>query len=157
MASTYGPKFKSFLYIDRYTQRDIDQAAGGNLIKLSAEEAWETIEDCAKCDKHWQNPTSTISDQSIANLKAQLGGNEMVRVKIPRCMSWIGSIDACDEHICSLGMMNNEVGNTSPQSTVQILPLFEEYTPPVTYSDEVEETLGTPIEVEPLDHMKLKD
>ncbi|GJT80855.1 hypothetical protein Tco_1055197 [Tanacetum coccineum] len=44
----------------------------------------ETPEDCARCDKQWKNPTSTISDQSIANLKAQLVGNEMVRVKIPR-------------------------------------------------------------------------
>ncbi|GJV66660.1 hypothetical protein Tco_1482169 [Tanacetum coccineum] len=73
-----------FDHIDRYTQRDIDHAAGGVLMELSVEESWETIEDCAKCDKQWQNLTSTISDQSIANLKAQLGGNEMVRVKIPR-------------------------------------------------------------------------
>ncbi|GJS56779.1 hypothetical protein Tco_0651563 [Tanacetum coccineum] len=50
-------------------------------------------------------------------------------------------------------MMDNEVGNTSPQ----ILPSVEEYTPPMTYLEEVEETLGTPVKVEPLDHMKLED
>ncbi|GKE03330.1 hypothetical protein Tco_1395348, partial [Tanacetum coccineum] len=54
---------------------------------------------------------------------------------------------------CSLGMMKNEVGNTSPQ----ILPSFDEYTPPVTYPKEVEKTLETPMEVEPLDQIKLED
>nr|GEX25842.1 zinc finger, CCHC-type [Tanacetum cinerariifolium] len=33
--------------------------------------------------------------------------------------------------------------NSSPQSTPQVLPLFEEYTSPVTYPKEEEETLGT--------------
>ncbi|GJU51861.1 ribonuclease H-like domain-containing protein [Tanacetum coccineum] len=49
------------------------------------------------------------------------------------------------------------VGNPSAQSTPQILPSFEEYTPPVTYPEEVEETLGTPIEIEPFDQMKIED
>ncbi|GJX94570.1 hypothetical protein Tco_0349156 [Tanacetum coccineum] len=57
----------------------------------------------------------------------------------------------------SLGMMENKVGNTSPQDTSQILPSLEEYIPPVTYSKVVEETLGTTIEVEPLDQTKIKD
>ncbi|GJX01235.1 hypothetical protein Tco_0185148 [Tanacetum coccineum] len=68
-------------------------------------------------------------------------------------MSWLGSTNAYDEPIISLGMMDNEVGNTCPK----ILPSFEEYTPPVTYPEEVEETLGTPIEVKPLDETKLED
>ncbi|GJV01709.1 hypothetical protein Tco_1335278 [Tanacetum coccineum] len=126
-----------------HTQRDIDHTADGDLFILIAEEAWETIEDCAKCDKQWRNPTSTISDQSIANLKAQFVGNEMVNVKIPRCMSWLSSTNAYDEPIISLGMMDNEVGNTCPT----FLPSFEEYTPLVTCLKGVEETLGTPIEV----------
>ncbi|GKA43232.1 hypothetical protein Tco_0735956 [Tanacetum coccineum] len=82
---------------------------------------------------------------------------EMVMVMIPRCMSWLGFTDAYDEPIGSLGMMNNEVENTCPQSTPQFLPSFEEYTPLVTYPKEVEETLGTPMEDEPLDQMKLED
>ncbi|GKB49601.1 hypothetical protein Tco_0900354, partial [Tanacetum coccineum] len=61
--------------------RDIDHATGEDLMELSAEEAWDTTEDCAQCDKQWKNPISTITDESIANLKAQLVGNEMVRVK----------------------------------------------------------------------------
>ncbi|GJR12673.1 hypothetical protein Tco_0795325 [Tanacetum coccineum] len=101
-----------------YTQIDINNAAGGNLRGLSVEEAWENIKDCAQCDKQWKNPTSTICDQTIANLKDQLVGNDVVRVKIPSYMSWL---DAYEE------------------------PL------------EVEETLGTPIEEEPLDQTKLED
>ncbi|GJS38700.1 hypothetical protein Tco_0563743 [Tanacetum coccineum] len=49
------------------------------------------------------------------------------------------------------------VDNLSPQSTLQVLPSFEEYTPPVTYPEDVDETIGIPMEVEPLDHMKLED
>ncbi|GJZ83541.1 hypothetical protein Tco_0648714 [Tanacetum coccineum] len=85
---------------------------------LSDEEAWETIKDCDQCNKQWKNPTSTISDQTIANLKDQLVRNEVVKVKIPRCMSWL---DAYDEPI------------------------------------EVEETVGIPMEVEPLDETQLED
>ncbi|GJX93715.1 hypothetical protein Tco_0348301 [Tanacetum coccineum] len=45
--------------------------------------------------------------------------------------------------------MDNEVGVTSLESTTQTLPSFEEYTPPVTYPEEVEKTLGTLIEEVP--------
>ncbi|GJW81759.1 hypothetical protein Tco_0145734 [Tanacetum coccineum] len=45
----------------------------------------------------------------------------------------------------------------NPQSSPQVLPSFEAYTPPVTYRKEVEETLGTPIEVESLDETQLED
>ncbi|GJR02274.1 hypothetical protein Tco_0525258 [Tanacetum coccineum] len=61
-------------------------------------------------------------------------------VKMPRYMSFVVSTNAYDEPIGSLGMMNNE-----------------EYTPLVTYLEEVEETLGTPMEVEPLDQTQLDD
>ncbi|GJV79040.1 hypothetical protein Tco_1514910 [Tanacetum coccineum] len=39
----------------------------------------------------------------------------------------------------------------------QVLPSFEVYTLPVTYPKEVEETIGIPIEIEPLDKTPLKD
>nr|GEY28742.1 ribonuclease H-like domain-containing protein [Tanacetum cinerariifolium] len=39
----------------------------------------------------------------------------------------------------------------------QVLPSFKVYTPPVTYPEEVDETIGIPMEVETLDHMKLED
>ncbi|GKC29363.1 hypothetical protein Tco_1036657, partial [Tanacetum coccineum] len=51
--------------------------------------------------------------------------------------------------------MKDKVDYPSPQSTPQVLPSIEVYTPPVTHPEEVEETIGTPMEVEPLDHIKL--
>ncbi|GKB33656.1 hypothetical protein Tco_0873057 [Tanacetum coccineum] len=54
-------------------------------------------------------------------------------------------------------MIKDKVDNPSPQSNSQVLPSFEVYTPLVTYSKEVEETLGTPIEVEPLEETQLED
>nr|GEW11791.1 zinc finger, CCHC-type [Tanacetum cinerariifolium] len=93
-------------HVDRYTKIDINYAAGGNLRRLSAEEAWETIKD------------------------------------------------AYDEPI---GDMEDKVDNPIPQSTTQVLPSFEVYTPPVTYPEEVDETIGILMEVEPLDHTKLED
>ncbi|GKB46316.1 hypothetical protein Tco_0897069 [Tanacetum coccineum] len=93
-----------------YTKIDINYAACGNLRRLSAEEAWETIEDCVQY--------------------------------------------AYDEPICDI---EDKVDNPSPQSTPQVLLSFEVYTPPVTYPKEVEEAIGIPMEVEPLDHTKLED
>ncbi|GKA98641.1 hypothetical protein Tco_0826578 [Tanacetum coccineum] len=63
---------------------------------------------------------------------------EIVMVKIPRCMSWL---DAYDEPIGDLDIMEDEAENSSPQSTPQVLPSFEVYTRPVTYPKEVEETI----------------
>ncbi|GJS04783.1 putative ribonuclease H-like domain-containing protein [Tanacetum coccineum] len=125
--------------------------AGRNLRRLRAEEAWETIEDCVQCDKQWKSPTSTIFDQTIANLKAQLVENKVVRVMIPKYMS---CLDAYDEPI---GDIEDKVDNPSPQSTLQVLPSFKVYTSSVTYPKEAEETIGISIEVEPLDHTKLED
>ncbi|GJY59544.1 hypothetical protein Tco_0459436 [Tanacetum coccineum] len=83
--------------------------------------------------------------------------SEMVMVKMPSCMSFLGCTNAYDEPIGNLDKMVYEVENPSPQSTPQVLPTFKEYTPPVTCTEEIEETLGTPIEVEPLDQTKLED
>ncbi|GJW21918.1 hypothetical protein Tco_0032540 [Tanacetum coccineum] len=74
-------------------------------------------------------------------------------VQVPRCMAWLDY----DEHVDSLSTMDNEVGVTSPESTIQTLLSFEEYTRLVTYPEEIEKTLGTPIEVEPLNETKLEE
>ncbi|GJS93335.1 hypothetical protein Tco_0800303 [Tanacetum coccineum] len=50
-----------------------------------------------------------------------------------------------------------DVKNLNPQSTPQVLSSFEENTPPVTYPDEVEDIIGIPIEVKPLDETPLED
>ncbi|GJZ48763.1 zinc finger, CCHC-type containing protein [Tanacetum coccineum] len=44
------------------------------------------------------------------------------------------------------GIAWDKVENPDPQSTPQVFPSFEEYAPPMTYPEEVEETIGTPIE-----------
>jgi hypothetical protein len=55
-----------------------------------------------------------------------------------------------DEHI-------GDLDTISPLNTPQVLPSFEAPTPPVTYPEEVEETIRTPIEVEPLNQTQLED
>ncbi|GJV71761.1 hypothetical protein Tco_1491756, partial [Tanacetum coccineum] len=123
----------------------------GDLRKFNDIGAWYAIEDCAKYDKKCSNLTSAISDEPISNLNAQIVGDDMVRVQVPRCMSWLDY----GEHVVNLSTMDNEVGVASPESTTQTLPSFKEYTPLVTYPEEVENTLGTLIEVEPLNEERL--
>ncbi|GKF38556.1 hypothetical protein Tco_0118617 [Tanacetum coccineum] len=121
---------------------DLDFAADGNLRELSGKEAWKAIENFAQGQKEWDNPPNIIFEQDVANLKAQakrLFGNEDIWVEMHRGISW------------------DKVENSDPQSTPQVLPSFEEYTPLVTYPKEVEKTLGTPIEVEPLNKTKLEE
>ncbi|GJW63901.1 hypothetical protein Tco_0115785 [Tanacetum coccineum] len=111
-------------------------------IELSGEEAWEAIVNFAQGQKEWDNPPNIISEQEVANLKAQakrLFGNENSWVKMHRGIAW------------------DKVENPNPQSTPQVLLSFKKYTPPMTYLEKVEETLGTPIEVEPLDEKQIED
>ncbi|GKE54252.1 hypothetical protein Tco_1489408 [Tanacetum coccineum] len=77
---------------------------------------------------------------------------EIVMVKMPKCMAWLD-----DEPIGDLDTMKDKVDNPIPQCTLQLLPSIELYTPPVTHPEEVEETIGISMEVEPLDHTKLED
>ncbi|GJW92369.1 hypothetical protein Tco_0169922 [Tanacetum coccineum] len=124
-----------------------------DLRKFSDIGAWYVIKDCAQYDKKNINPTSAISNETIAKLNAQIVRDDMVRVQEPRFMAWLDY----DEHVDSLSTMDNEVGVTIPESTIQTLSSFEEYTPLVTYLKEVEKTLGTLIEVEPLNKTKLEE
>nr|GEU57997.1 hypothetical protein [Tanacetum cinerariifolium] len=121
--------------------------------KFSNIGAWYAIEDCVQYDKKCSNPTSAISDETVANPNDQIAGDDMARVQVPRCMTWLNY----DKNVDSLSTMDNEVGVISAESTIQTLPSFKEYTPPVTYPEEVEKTLGTPIEVEPFNETKLKE
>ena len=82
---------------------------------------------------------------------------EMVRVELPRCMLGLDSTKTHNKYIGYLDTMEDEVENPSPQSTPQILPSFEVYIPPMTCPKEVEETIGIPIEVEPLDQTQLEN
>ncbi|GJU50203.1 hypothetical protein Tco_1219758 [Tanacetum coccineum] len=105
-----------------------------------------------KLDDMIELPNSQPKKTNYEDLKCGI-----VSIKIRRCMSFLGNTNIYVKHMGSLDMMNNKVENPSSQSTLQVLPSFEEYTPPATYLEEVEETLGTPMEVEPLDQMKLED
>nr|GFB02401.1 hypothetical protein [Tanacetum cinerariifolium] len=55
------------------------------------------------------------------------------------------------------GIAWDMVENSNLPSTPIVLPLFVENTPPVTYSDDVEETIGFSIKVESLDEISLED
>ncbi|GJU72465.1 hypothetical protein Tco_1263870 [Tanacetum coccineum] len=57
----------------------------------------------------------------------------------------------------NVDMIKDKVDNPCPQSTPQVFPSFELYIPPVTYPKEVEETIGIPMEVKPLDETQLDD
>ncbi|GKF07229.1 hypothetical protein Tco_0041453, partial [Tanacetum coccineum] len=129
-------------HVDDYTRMDLDFAADGNLRELSGEEAWETIKNFDQGQKEWDNPPNIIFEQEIENLKVhakRLFGNENVWVDMHRNIAW------------------DKVENPNLQSTSQVPPLFKETTPPMTYPEEVEKTLGTPIEVEPLNGEKLEE
>jgi hypothetical protein len=105
------------------------------------------------------NPTNVVTDQLIASLREQsrrLFGDKTID-EITGCTGWFDFTTIQAEHISNLDKMEDRVENLSPPSTPQVLPSFEAYTPPVTYSDEVDETLGVPIEVEPLYQTPLED
>nr|GEV71120.1 hypothetical protein [Tanacetum cinerariifolium] len=110
---------------------DLYFASDGNLWEISDEEAWEAIENFAQGQKEWDNPPNIISEQEVANLKAEakrLFGNKNVWVEMHRGIAW------------------DKVENPNSQSAPQVLSSFEEYTTSVTYPKEVEETFGTSIE-----------
>ncbi|GJV49750.1 hypothetical protein Tco_1439962 [Tanacetum coccineum] len=140
-------------HLDSLSHHIINLTAEGDLRKFSNIGAWYAIEDCAQYDKKCSNPTSAIFDETIANPNAQIVRDDMVRVQVPTCMALLDY----DVHVDSLSTMDNEVGVTSPKRTIQTLPSFEEYTPPVTYPEKLERTLGTPVEVEALNETKLEE
>ncbi|GKE65190.1 hypothetical protein Tco_1519351 [Tanacetum coccineum] len=129
-------------HVNDYTRMDLDFAADGNLRKLSGEEAWEAIENFAQGQKEWDNLPNIISEQEVTNLKAQekrLFRNEDVWVEMHRNIVW------------------DKVENPNPQSTPQVPPSFDETTPRVTRLEEIDETIGIPTEVEPLNETQLED
>ncbi|GJR72207.1 zinc finger, CCHC-type containing protein [Tanacetum coccineum] len=97
----------------------------------------KSTSDCTK------EPTKTKTEMPVVETKEVhakiLFGNENVWVEMHRNIAW------------------DKVENPNPQSTPQVPPSFEKNTPPVTCPEEVEKTLGTPIEVEPLNEIKLEE
>ncbi|GJT64755.1 hypothetical protein Tco_1016235 [Tanacetum coccineum] len=159
-------------HVDQYTQMDLDFAADKNIGKLGIEEAWETIKNFAQGQKEnenvWVEMHRYIAWDKVDNPNQQNTSpseiNEpyehsprMDSYEQPSClgppkyMSWL---DAYDEPI---GDMEDKVQNPSPQSAPQVLSSFEVYTVPVAYPKEVDEIIGIPIEVEPLNQTQLED
>ncbi|GJZ57415.1 hypothetical protein Tco_0612909 [Tanacetum coccineum] len=87
----------------------------------------------------------------------QLQAEEFDLMAATRDLNEIKEVNANCILMANLQQASISGGNPNPKSTLQVLPSFEEYTLPVTYPEEVEETLGTPIEAEPLDKTQLED
>jgi hypothetical protein len=134
----------------------IDDFANGGPRELNDEEAWDTIENCAQYYYRVDNPTNNITNQSKTSLMEQTGslsGDDYLGIPV-----WLSpKAIVQSKHIGNLDKMEDEVSNVSPQSTPQVLPSFEAHTPPVTYPEEAEETIGIPMEVEPLKQTQLED
>lgn len=148
---------QTFYYrVNRCDQMCIDDFANGGPAELNDEEAWDTLEYCAQYYYRVDNPTNNITNQSKTSLEEQTGslsGDDYLGIHV-----WMSPKAIVQKkHIGNLDTMEDEVDNPSPQSTPQVLPSFEAHTPPMTYPEEVEETIGTPIEVEPLDQAPLED
>ncbi|GKA64315.1 hypothetical protein Tco_0763921 [Tanacetum coccineum] len=68
-------------HLDSLSRHIINLTTEGDLRKFSDIGAWYAIKDCAQYDKKSSNPTSVISDKTIANPNAQIVGDDMVRVQ----------------------------------------------------------------------------
>ncbi|GJV39978.1 hypothetical protein Tco_1418418, partial [Tanacetum coccineum] len=148
-----------FLILHRYAVSSLMDTAyrmpdSDNEPPLRTYQLWKITfyEETHKLDDMTELPKSQPKKAYEEDLES-----EIVMVKMPICMSFLGCTNAYDEPIGNLDKMGDEVENQSPQSTLQVLPSFKEYTPPVTYPKEIEETLGTHMKVEPLDQTKLED
>jgi hypothetical protein len=150
---------RTFYYrVGQYDQMRIEDFANGDFRELSAEEAWDAIEDCAQYYYRVDNPTNVSTSQLNINFQdheTSLFGDEYISVEIPKWLSCNAIVQ--NKHIGNLDKMEDEVNNISSPSTPQILPSFEAHTPPVTYPEEIKETIGIPIEVEPLNQTQLED
>jgi hypothetical protein len=122
------------------------------MLGLDFTKTYDEHEESFKQKEHKDQVIENDSYESDQEFEMNRKGFE-----IPRCMLGIDFSKIHNKHIGNLDTMEDEVDNPSPQSTPQVLPSFEAHTPPVTYPEEVEETLGIPMEVEPLDQAPLDD
>nr|GEV23847.1 reverse transcriptase domain-containing protein [Tanacetum cinerariifolium] len=136
-----------------------DYDAEGRLRKISVEKAWATIEELARYeDEGWNDPVimgegsldcENPDIEQLLWVMKFFSSPPLVRESTFGFKPGTNN----DQNIKS----RHDAKNLSPQSSPQLPPSFKVYTPPVTYPNEVEETLGTPIEVEPLDEAPLED
>ena len=86
------------------------------------------------------------SDQVVGNDSYESDQEFEMGFEIPRCMLGIDFNKTHNKLIGSLDTRKDEVNIISPLSTPQLPPSFEAYTPLVTYPEEVDEIIGTPME-----------
>nr|GEW35060.1 ribonuclease H-like domain-containing protein [Tanacetum cinerariifolium] len=148
-------------HIDHTLKRTMDYATGGRLRKL---EAKSYLDD----NQHSVSTTlRTISKRGIRESCDEFILDEKEKVKqLEEYMGVIGSdfiLPLVRESTFGFkpGTRNNRNiksrHDPNPQSTPQVHRSFKENTTPVTYPDEIEEIIGIPIEVEPLDKTPLED
>ncbi|GJU67346.1 hypothetical protein Tco_1253605 [Tanacetum coccineum] len=156
----------------------MDYVAEGRLRKLSAEKAWATIEKLARYEDEEWNDLVTLREGNLdyenPDIEQLLG---VMECKVDTLMKEAISLIGRSESI--FGMTSNTMYQLPSEPSQQeefenlvmnfILDQEEkvkqleeymgviEYTLPVTYLEEVEETLGIPMEVEPLDEPQLED
>ncbi|GJX51988.1 hypothetical protein Tco_0280357 [Tanacetum coccineum] len=145
--------------IEHTLKQIVDYPAGGRLRKLSAEKAWATIKELAQYeDEGWND--------LVAPGKGSLDYKNPDIEQLLRVMEWklkeeirmeTNIVKKIEKIISYPDTEDLEPLNEYPQSTSQVFPSFEEYASPVTYPEEVEETIGTPIEVEPLNETQQED
>ncbi|GJS90445.1 zinc finger, CCHC-type containing protein [Tanacetum coccineum] len=125
--------------------------AGGRPRKLRPEVAWETINLAQHKEEGWNDPIipeEEILDYENPNLEQLLGVIKCKEAFKDYVMNFI--LDQ-EERVKQLEEYIGVIGSDFMQLSLK------EHTPPVTYPEEVEETLGTSIEVEPLDETQLED
>ncbi|GJS39575.1 hypothetical protein Tco_0564618 [Tanacetum coccineum] len=129
---------------------------------MSAEKAWNTIEELARYENEGWNDPVFLEEESLdyknPNIEELLG---IMKCKVDMLMKNVILLMGRSEDPGTNNDRNiksrYDVENPNPQGTPQVLLSFEKNTPPVTYPDKVEEIIGILIEVEPLDETPLED
>ncbi|GKB50210.1 hypothetical protein Tco_0900963 [Tanacetum coccineum] len=109
---------------------DLDFSTDGNLRELSGQEAWEAIENFTQGQNEVDNPPNFISEQVLANLKAQvkrLLGNEEVWVEIHRGIAW-DKVEPLDKTLQLEDLGLNTYNHDIPLSSKEV-PSFDEPKP----------------------------
>ena len=139
---------------------ELDHAVYGDFRELSGEEAWETIENFIQGHKRREKPLDTISEHEKERLKfhaKRLFGDESMWFEWRKEIEWdIKMFREPTPPVGDLNIMEDKVENLSALDSPQTPPSLDVYTPPTTYPEELDETLGILMEIEPLGPTKLE-
>nr|GEV15185.1 hypothetical protein [Tanacetum cinerariifolium] len=137
-------------HLDSLSYHIINLTAKGDLRKFSDIGVWYAIEDCVQYDKKCINPINVISDETIANLNAQIVRDDMVRVQELQALRV--SYEPC-RHLRNTHRCSGEVPSfDKPEPQPQPLPNCS----PLDASLEIERGLKPPIKPQSLDSFRMK-